>query len=227
MITPNAALPITSGASKINQAVIPDMTFKIDFNALTVVNDFTSFKAVYGSFCGEIDYTLKYLTGKRNGESNNKDLSLINLDKVLTKLTITPSMLQTQAPPHEVYDHSYIGEHELLLEVSWVNSQAFPILVPLPVSHPVLRPFKVFITTICLETALVDITPRLDPIVNFKVYDELDWNVLTVDGFMDVKSMLAINSYGRPTPPAQVQFCGKSAYTSKVKSWRPTVFSEL
>jgi len=77
MITPNAALPITAGASKINQAVIADMTFKIDFNALTAtVNNFTPFKAVYAQFCGEIEYTLKYV----NGTPNVKDLCLITFD---------------------------------------------------------------------------------------------------------------------------------------------------
>jgi len=134
MITPNAALPITSGASKINQAVIADMTWKIQFNALaSTVNNFTPFKDVYNNFCGEIEYSLKYVTGK----PNVKDLSLVTLDKVNTKLTISPDLLQTKGPPFEVYDHSYYGEHELVLEVSWIQSQAFPTYVALPANHPV------------------------------------------------------------------------------------------
>jgi len=48
---------------------------------------------------------------------------------------ISPNLLQTELPPHEVYDHFYVGEHELILEVSWINSQAFPTLVPLPTDH--------------------------------------------------------------------------------------------
>jgi len=111
------------------------MTHKINFSALAIdtVNDFTAFKAVYGQFCGDIDYTLKYLSGP----PNVKDLSLITFDKTNTKLTISPNLLQTELPPHEIYDHSYYGEHLLVLEVSWINSQAFPTLVPLPASHPV------------------------------------------------------------------------------------------
>jgi len=108
------------------------MTFKIEMNKLTnTENDFTAFKAVYGLFCGDIDYTLKYVSGK----PHVKDLSLITLDKANTKLMISPNLLQTELPPHEVYDHSYVGEHELILEVSWINSQAFPTLVPLPTDH--------------------------------------------------------------------------------------------
>jgi hypothetical protein len=38
----------------------------------------------------------------------------------------------------------------------------------------------------------------------FKVYDENDWTVMTMDTIMDSVSTLAINSYNRPAPPAKV-----------------------
>jgi len=110
------------------------MTWKIQYNALTnTVNDFTAFKDVYSNFCGEIDYTLRYI----KGTPNEKDINLVTLDKVNTKLIISPDLLQTKAPPNEVYDHTYFGVHELVLEVSWINSQAFPTHVALPANHPV------------------------------------------------------------------------------------------
>ncbi len=74
MITPNAALPITSGASKINQAVIADMTWKIEYTIKITANNFTAFKDVYSQFCGTIDYSLKYI----KGVPNTKDLSIVN-----------------------------------------------------------------------------------------------------------------------------------------------------
>jgi len=102
------------------------MTFKIDIEAVATVTDFTPFLAVYGRFCGDIDYTLRYVTGVRRvsnvNYTNVKDLSLITLDKTLTKLSITPNLLQTVLPPHEVYDHTFVGEHDLVLEVGWINS---------------------------------------------------------------------------------------------------------
>jgi hypothetical protein len=93
------------------------MVWKIEYNALTnTVNDFTAFRDVYSQFCGTIDYSLKYT----NGVPNVKDINLVTLDKVNTKLTISPDLLQTKAPPQEIYDHSYYGEHEIILEISWI-----------------------------------------------------------------------------------------------------------
>jgi hypothetical protein len=36
-----------------------------------------------------------------------------------------------------------------------------------------------------------------------KVYDENNWEVITLDPIMDSLSHLAINSFGRPAPPAK------------------------
>jgi hypothetical protein len=77
MITPNAALPIISGVSKINQVKLEDMTWEIKLNAIiNTEQTFEPFKDVYNQFCGTIDYTLKYV----NGVPNNKDLGLITYD---------------------------------------------------------------------------------------------------------------------------------------------------
>jgi len=78
---------------------------------------------------------------------------------------------------------------------------------------------------VCTEGVFGTITPQLKA-VTLKVYDDSDWNVLTVDAFMDSKSILAINSYGRPAPPAKVLFCGKSTYLHELIEWRPTVFRD-
>ena len=75
----------------------------------------------------------------------------------------------------------------------------------------------------CTESVFGIITPQLK-IVTLKVWDDLDWNILTVDAFMDSKSILAINSYGRPAPPAKVLFCGELTYEHKVIEWRPSYF---
>jgi hypothetical protein len=37
-----------------------------------------------------------------------------------------------------------------------------------------------------------------------KVYDDKDWNVITLDHIMDTISSLAISSYDRPAPPEKV-----------------------
>jgi hypothetical protein len=66
------------------------MVWTIEYNAVTnTVNDFTAFRDVYSEFCGTIDYSLKYTTGT----PNIKDISLVTLDKVNTKLTISPDLL--------------------------------------------------------------------------------------------------------------------------------------
>ena len=57
-----------------------------------------------------------------SGDPNTKDLGLITFDKPNHKFTISANLLQTKAPPNEIYDHTYFGVHDLLLEVSWIDS---------------------------------------------------------------------------------------------------------
>jgi hypothetical protein len=37
-----------------------------------------------------------------------------------------------------------------------------------------------------------------------KIYDDKNWNVITLEPIMDSVSTLAVNSYARPLPPTKV-----------------------
>jgi hypothetical protein len=54
-----------------------------------------------------------------------------------------------------------------------------------------------------------------------KVYDDKNWNVITLDHLIDSISSLAISSYGRLAPPEKVNFCGTIDVVLSIKSWRP------
>ena len=56
-----------------------------------------------------------------------------------------------------------------------------------------------------------------------KLYDENDWDVYTMDIISDSISIIAINSYGRLSPPAQDYFCGGVDYYSTVTMFKPFV----
>jgi hypothetical protein len=93
------------------------MAYEINFVRAATVSPFTHFKDVYNQFCGDISYTLEYVKGVPN-----KDLNLVTLDSAGAKLTISYDLISTGSPPNEVYDHRYVGIHDVILKVSWVNS---------------------------------------------------------------------------------------------------------
>jgi len=81
------------------------------------------------------------------------------LNEPLTKLSIDPAALplKTATVKHgtQWYDHKLVGVSVFHLSASWTNSQAFPTHVTIPVGVPTSNTFKVTVTSVCQETAIL------------------------------------------------------------------------
>jgi len=111
--------------------------------------------------------------------------------------------------------HSLEGDHSLKLEVSLKDYPQFDYFLKQTFD------FKLTVTSACSKTTFGSLNPR-PKIVTFKVYDDKDANLLTLDAPMDSISVLAINSYSRAAPPTKVPFCSRAKNSIKVMVWKPT-----
>jgi hypothetical protein len=108
-----------------------------------------------------------------------------------------------------------VGVHDLTLTITLKDFPGFEYFLKTVIN------FKLTITSACTSTVFGHISPLLKPYYlynNFKggvrgfdvdglvvkVYDNKNWNVITLDPIMDSISTLAVNSYGRLPPPAKV-----------------------
>jgi hypothetical protein len=108
------------------------------------------------AFCGTLIYTLSLISGK---------LDVIKLNAGLRKVTIdhrsTP--LRVNQDP-ELYDHSYVGSHEIKLTIGIINSISYPT-IPIPAAASgasyTESNFKIEITSDCTTTTFSQPYPRL------------------------------------------------------------------
>jgi hypothetical protein len=80
---------------------------------------------------------------------------MASVNKIGT-ITVQPSSLQTKFPPHEIYDHTFFGEHEFSVSVLWTVKPSMPAIPTIITDRvaPLVKTFKVMVTSVCTDSLL-------------------------------------------------------------------------